>query len=164
MTWNALRTRSRQEKVVEGYLGLRNVEVFLPKTTQLRQWKRRRASVEVPLFSGYVFVKPKPEQLHILNFIPGSCGMVMDRNRPSIIREKEMEAIKIIVGASIPMDLHANLIPGIPVKVLSGPLQGIEGVLVRLRDQNRLVINAEMLGQAVSVEINRNYVVPISRI
>jgi transcription antitermination factor NusG len=160
-TWNVLRTRSRQEKVVEKYLEQKQIEVYLPKIVPPNRSKYRQKRTELPLFPGYVFVKPTQEQVLSLNYIPGTCGLVLERNRPGIVYESELSAIRILLGSDIPVDLHPGLIPGMRVKVMVGPLAGIEGELVSLRNQQRLVINAKVLGHSVSVEIHRHQIIPL---
>ena len=159
--WNVLRTRSRHEKVVEKYLEQKQIEVYLPKVCKTSERKEAATRLGRPLFPGYVFVKPQPNQIYGLNFIPGSCGMILERNRPGIVYESEIMAIRAVLAADFPLDLHPGLIVGVKVKVMAGPLAGIEGELVRLRDTQRLVINAKILGQAVSVEINHQHLVPL---
>jgi transcription antitermination factor NusG len=149
--WNVLRTRSRQEKVVEKVLTQKLVTAYLPKLPR----KSRSKPIETPIFPGFVFVKPKLEQIYSLNYIPGSCGLLLHRGKPGLVREKELAAIRALVSSSLPFDLHMGLIPGIRVKVVKGPLAGVEGELARAKGSDRLVINAEILGQAVSVEINQ---------
>ena len=156
--WNVLRTRSRQENVVVGSLSQKQITAFLPKLPLARRWKGRPKVVEFPLFPGYVFVKPRLDQFLALNYIPGSCGLLMDRNRPGLVRTREMESIRILLGTDLPLDRHPSLLPGTTVRVMVGPLAGVQGELVRLKNQHRLVINAQILGQAVSVEVNANEV------
>lgn len=156
--WNVLKTRSRQEKVVEKCLVKKMIKVYLPKLVQPKQWKSRKTVVESPLFPGYVFVKPRKEQLYELNYIPGTCGLVVHGSTLGIVQEKELAAIRMVLAADVPFDMHAQVVPGTRVKVIVGPLAGVEGALVSLRNRHRLVINAEILGQAVSVEINRNQI------
>lgn len=154
--WNILRTRSRQENVVEEFLVKKRIKAYLPKISQIRQWKDRRKTVEFPLFPGYVFVKPKPDEFPALSYVPGSCGVLMERNRPGVVHEGEIDAIRILLGVDMHMSLHEGLMPGARIRVIVGPLAGVEGELLRLKNQNRLVINARLLGQAVSVEVNVN--------
>jgi transcription termination/antitermination protein NusG len=148
--WNVLRTRSRQEKMVERSLMQKQVPVYLPKLRRMN----RKLTVETPLFPGYVFVKPNAEQLYSMNFIPGSCGLIMHRGRPGTLRERELISIRKIVSTKLPIETHLGLLPGTMVRVTGGPLVGVEGVLLRYKNGQRLVINTSILGQAVSVEIN----------
>ncbi len=158
MDWNVLKTRSRQENIVAAELAKRGVEAFLPKVGEVKRWSDRRKLVSMPLFPGYVFVKPSAEQIHTLGFVPGGCGLLMNRNTPGAIREKEIDAIRVLLGSKAPIDLHKTLLPGTRVRVLIGPLAGVEGELIQFRNNHRLVINAYLIGQAVSVEVNANEV------
>jgi transcription antitermination factor NusG len=55
--WYALRTKSRHEKVVRDQLDKQGIEPLLPTVKRLSQWKDRKKEIEVPLFSGYCFVR-----------------------------------------------------------------------------------------------------------
>ena len=154
--WNVLRTRSRHENVVEEFLVKKRIKAYLPKIRQIRQWKDRRKAIESPLFPGYVFVKPRQEEILALSYVPGSCGILMECNRPGVVQAGEIEAIRILLGAEVSMSVHEGIMPGARVRVLVGPLAGVEGELVRVKSQNRLVINSRLLGQAVSVELHAN--------
>src|SRR4051794_31048409 len=90
--WNVLRTRSRQEKVVERALIQKQVTVYLPKLPRLSG----RKTIESPLFPGYVFVKPNPTQIYAMNFVPGTCGLIMHRGKPGVVRERELGSIRRI--------------------------------------------------------------------
>ncbi len=156
--WNVLRTRSRQENVVERALLQKQIPVFIPRISKARPEVDHSKQTLGPLFPGYAFVKPAPEQFYSLRFIPGSCGLLMGRNGPGVILQKELDSIRILVKTNPPIDKHSELIPGTRVRVMMGPLSGLEGELVRLRNQQRLVLNTKILGQAISVEININEV------
>lgn len=155
--WNVLRTRSRQEKVVEKTLVQKQIFVYLPKLPRMSGGKK----IETPLFPGYIFVKPNVDQLYSMNFIPGTCGMIMHRGQPGIVQERELRSIRQIVESNVPYDLHMGLLPGLLVSVTKGPLAGVQGELVRFKGSQRLVINALILGQAVSVELNAFDVVAV---
>lgn len=114
----------------------------------------------LPLFPGYVFVKPREEEKYGLLFIPGTCGLLTFRTRPAVVRDREIEAIRVMLADRSPLDLHNGLVPGTRVKVLAGPLSGMEGVLITHRNRYRLAIHVEILNQTVSIEIDREFVVP----
>jgi transcription antitermination factor NusG len=159
--WFVLRTRSRHEKAIEAELDHKRITVYLPKIIQARQWRDRIKKVELPLFPGYVFVKPDPAQFCALSFIRGSRGLLYANNRPGIVFDSEISAIQTILGADLPLDILPTLTPGVKVRVVAGPLAGVQGELVSRKNTHRLVVNAEIMGQSVSVEINRNQVVVI---
>ena len=159
--WNVLRTRSRQEKIVEKHLEQKQITVYLPKISRINPTRMQQKPVEWPLFPGYVFIKPRADQFYSLNFIPGSCGLVLEKKMAGVVYDRELDAIRMLLGTDIPIDCHAGLLLGTRVKVMIGPLAGIEGELVNFKNQNRLVLNAKILGSAVSIEINRHQILPI---
>jgi transcription antitermination factor NusG len=151
--WLVLRTKSRQENIVEGCLTQKRIKVFLPKRTEVRRWKERRKVLETPLFPGYVFVQPHPGQYVDLKYIPGSCGLVLMGNEPAKMPEKDLEGVRIMTRSGVTLSVNAKLIPGQRVEVLSGPFTGVQGELVRVKNQRCLVINAHLLSKSVGVEI-----------
>lgn len=151
--WYVMRTRSRQEKVVANCLRTKKITVFLPQQDIVRRTNGRRRVVNCPLFPGYIFVQPLPEQFPCLRFIPGSCGLIFTGREPAQMPEKDLEAVRVIVDSDVPLSVFEELIPGRKIEVLSGPLKGIRGELVRVMNECRLVINAHLLNKSVCVEI-----------
>ena len=153
MDWFVLRTHSRQEKVVEDRLALMQIPCYLPRKTEIRQWHDRKKRLRVPLFPGYVFVQPEAGRYHELNSIRGSCGLVTFNHRPAPIQPRELSRIRIVTDCGKGLQVHPHLLVGEKVVILSGPLKGLEGELIRIKNGHRLVINAHILGQSVSLEI-----------
>ncbi|NOT89846.1 MAG: UpxY family transcription antiterminator [Lysobacter sp.] len=153
-----LRTRSRHEHLVESCLQRKSIKAYLPKHKVTRRWKDRRRVVELPLFPGYVFVQPSADQYADMRYIRGSCGLVLIGNQPATMPEKDLQAVKILVGSGADLKLDMNIVVGQRVKVVSGPFAGAEGELVKVKSQERLVINAHLLGSSVSVEVGRDMV------
>ena len=73
--------------------------------------------------------------------------------------DSEIFAIQAILGTCIPVDVLPTLNPGVKVRVVAGPLAGVQGELVLRKNTHRLVINAEIMGHSASIEINRNQIV-----
>jgi len=153
--WMVLRTKSRHEHLVESCLQRKSINAYLPKHKVTRRWKDRKRVVELPLFPGYVFVQPNSDQFADMRYIRGSCGLVLVGNQPATMPEKDLQAVKILVGSGADLKLDKNIVVGQRVKVVSGPFAGAEGELVQVKSQERLVINAHLLGSSVSVEVDR---------
>lgn len=153
--WMVLRTKSRHEHLVESCLQRKSINAYLPKHKVTRRWKDRKRVVELPLFPGYVFVQPNSDQFADMRYIRGSCGLVLVGNQPATMPEKDLQAVKILVGSGADLKLDKSIVVGQRVKVVSGPFAGAEGELVQLKSQERLVINAHLLGSSVSVEVDR---------
>lgn len=159
--WLVLRTRSRHESSVENCLQQKQITAYLPKRREIRRWKGKKKLVEMPLFPGYVFVRPRAEQYETMRYIRGSCGLVLAGSQPATMGENELEAVKILVDSGATLAVVHELIPGQKVKVVSGPLAGAQGELVRVKCGERLVINAQVLNTSVSVEVGADMVVVV---
>src|ERR1700733_6900226 len=94
--WYAVWTRSRQEKIAAGTLGMLGIQHYLPLKSEIRQWSDRRQAVEVPLFSGYLFVRInllKESKLRVLK-VPGVVAFVGNQSGPLPIPSKQIEDVR----------------------------------------------------------------------
>ncbi|WP_447862845.1 UpxY family transcription antiterminator [Nitrospira calida] len=159
--WYALRTRSRHEKLVCDRLASQGLEPLLPTVKRVSQWKDRKKEIEVPLFSGYCFVRfSLQHKLPVLQ-VAGVVDVVGSGNRPEPIPEEEIESLKTLMTSVLPYDAHPYLREGMAVEVIRGPLQGVKGILLRKDRCHRLVIGVRLIQQAAAVEINVNDVAPV---
>ncbi len=156
--WLVLRTRSRHENAVELSLQQKRINAYLPKRKVVRRWKNQKRVVELPLFPGYVFVQPRADQYENIRYIRGSCGLVFAGSRPATMPEKDLEAVKILVSSGVDLSVECKLTPGQRVRVIAGPFAGAEGEMVRMKSQERLIINAHLLSSSVSVEVDTDMV------
>ena len=158
--WYALRTKSRHEKLVRDQLEKQGIEPLLPTVRRLSQWKDRKKEIEVPLFSGYCFVRLSQENRLPVQKVAGVVEVVGSGNRPEPIPDEEIDALKTLMTSVLPYDPHPYLHEGMLVEVVRGPLQGVHGILLRKEKRHRLVIGVRLIQQAVGVEINVQDVVP----
>jgi transcription antitermination factor NusG len=156
--WLVLRTRSRHENKVEAVLRQKQVETYLPKCRVQRSMSSRRSVGDAPLFPGYVFVRPSPEQYEGMRYVPGSCGLVLSAGRAAVLPDRDMEAVKRLVDSGRDYDARPELLVGKRVKIVCGPLAGMEGDLVRLKQQHLVVINVDVVGSSVRMEVDRDAV------
>jgi transcription antitermination factor NusG len=152
--WYALYTKHRHEKVIARNLTYKGFETFVPLYEAARNWKDRVKQVYMPLFPCYVFFKGDLGRRLDIVTVPGIFSLVSNGGRPAVILEFEIESIRRAVGSGAHLEPHPFLSCGDRVRVKSGPLAGIEGILVRKKSVYRLVLTVEMLGQAASVEID----------
>ena len=158
--WFAIQTRSRHEKVVQGQLVMRNVEHFLPMTRKLSQWTDRKKKIKVPLFAGYCFARfALADRLPVLES-KGVVRVVGRAGRPEPIPDVEIESLRELINNSSNFVYHPYLREGMLVQVISGPLQGVNGRLIREARQCRLVVSISLIQRAVAVEIDADCVAP----
>lgn len=152
--WHALYTRHQHEKMVADLLCKKDFKVFLPQYEATHRWKDRLKKLSLPLFPSYVFVKGGLDrQLQIMT-TPGVYSILANAGRAAEIPDEQIEAVRRMVEGPLRVEPHPFLKYGDLVRVTTGPLRGIEGVLVRKKNLTRLVLSIEMLMKSVAVEID----------
>jgi transcription antitermination factor NusG len=152
--WYAIFTRHQHEKSVAYALSNKNHEVYLPLYRSVRQWQDRAKQLWFPLFPCYVFIREGMDrQLQILT-TPGVIHIVGWSGRPAVVPQSQLEAVRRIMESCLIVETHPYLRSGDRVRVITGPLMGLEGILTRKKGEARLVVSMEMLGQSAAVEID----------
>jgi transcription antitermination factor NusG len=153
-SWWALYTRHQHERVVADVLSAKGFEVFLPVYDSIRRWKDRQKLLSLPLFPCYVFIRGEVGRcLQVVN-TPGVHMILNQGEHFAVIPENEIQAIRRTVEGPFRMEPHPFLRCGERVRVTCGSLQGVEGILVRKKNQFRLVLSVDMLAKSVAVEID----------
>jgi transcription antitermination factor NusG len=152
--WSALHTHYQHERKVEALLSAKGFETFLPTYESIRKWKDRTKKISEALFPGYLFIADVSEHRLQVVTTPGVCAIVSVAGTPATIPGHEIEAIRRCVSDPAKVAPHPCLRGGDSVQVQSGPLAGVAGILVRMKDSCRLVVSVEILGRAAAVEID----------
>lgn len=152
--WYAIYTHPHAEKVVADHLRLRGIENFLPLYFKVSRWKNGvKAKVSLPLFPGYVFVRIRfADRLDILR-MPNVAAIVGNGSRPATIPDQELDLLRARL-AKIAAQPHPFISVGDKVRVRSGPLEGLEGFLIKKKNETRFVLSMSLIRQAMSVEID----------
>src|SRR5687768_2441977 len=160
VNWFAIWTRSRHEQVVREQLAQKRIEVFLPTVTKWSRWKDRKKRIDWPLFPGYCFARFNPkERLPILK-CTGVVSIISFEGEPAPIPDFEISGIRQLVESDLAFDPCPMIREGMMVEVAHGPLKGVVGRLVRKSEKARLVLSVDLIGQAVSVEVDAADVKP----
>ena len=156
-SWFACCTRSRHEKQVERLLDEQGVNSFLPVLSHVRQWRDRRKVVMLPLFPGYIFVHAALAELARLLAIPGMAGIVRINGEPAPVREEELVNVRRFAAALESERIKPNLVAYVEtgewVEVMSGPFQGVRGVVIDQRTRRRVLVGLRSTGYALEVDI-----------
>lgn len=161
--WYAVRTRSNFERRVATDLITRGLEIFLPSFREVHQWKDRKKIVEQPLFPGYLFTHMADSaemRLAILK-VPGAVQILGQGQSIEPVPDEQVEAVRAILAANVSCFAHPFLREGSRVRIRRGALKGIEGFLVRFKNQFRLVLSVELLSQSVATEVDIQDVEPL---
>jgi transcription antitermination factor NusG len=131
--------------------------------TSVRKWKDRRVRLDLPLFPGYVFVRlGTQDRLRVLQ-TPGVAKLVGFGGIPAALPDEEIEALKKGLVRGLRAEPHSFLSAGRRVRVKAGPLEGVEGIVVRKRNGLRLVISLDLIQRAAAVEIDAADLEPIGQ-
>jgi transcription antitermination factor NusG len=152
--WYALYTRHQCEKVVCQALSDKGFDAFLPQYRAIHSWKDRRKELLLPLFPNYVFIRGGLDRMLNILTTPGVHSLVAWGGRPADIPQEEIDAVRRLVDSSLRIEPHPFLKCGDWVRIKSGPLEGIQGILVRKRSAFRLVLSVEVLAQSASAEVD----------
>ena len=161
--WYALLTRARHEKVVAQRLREVGITSFLPLVSEVRKWSDRKKLVEFPLFSCYVFAKLTPTnegRLKALR-IDGVYSLVGARAEGTPIPEEQIDTIRRIAEERLPWQAHPFLKIGQRVRIRSGALNGVEGILVGRSGESSLVVSIDAIQRSLSVRIDGYAVEPV---
>jgi len=156
--WYAVYTRHQHEKTVAQSFSRNGCEVFLPLYGVVRQWKDRTKQLSLPLFPCYVFFRGGLERRVSILSTPGIHSIVMIAGQPAPIAATEIEAIRMAVNSSLRVEPHPFLRCGDRVRLRSGPLAGVEGILLRKKNICRLILSTALLERSVAVEVDANCV------
>jgi len=151
LPWYALYTNPRNEKKVSEALNKRGIEAYCPVYTTWVQWSDRKKKVDKPLFPSYVFVKLEEKDRDQVFTVPGIVRYVFWLGKPALIKDAEIEQIRIFLKEITPNAL-ITFQPLDPVQIVEGLLKGKSGVVEHIH-KHTLVIRLEQLGLSVKAEV-----------
>ncbi len=152
--WLVLYTRPRYEKKVHAQLVEWNVQCYLPLRTETKQWSDRKKEIELPLFSGYIFVfVSERERIQALQ-ADGAMKYIMFGGKIAEVSEEVIQSIKLAMTRPENVRLEETTLRlGQKVRVRFGPMKGMVGHLVEFRGNTRVAIHVEAIQQILSVEV-----------
>jgi len=151
--WFALQVRTRHELGVADYLCGQGYEWLLPLYKCRKRWSDRIKEVETPLFPGYLFCRFNPQDRLPILKTPGVIQIVGFNHVPSPVDESEIQAIQTLMATGVPNQPWPYLGIGDKVRIESGSLRGVEGILVDFKGSHRLILSITLL-RSVAVEID----------
>lgn len=152
--WYAAYTLANHEKRVMQQFTERSVEHFLPLYESVRRWKDRKVKLQLPLFPGYVFVRlALGDRLRVLQ-IPSVVRLVGFNGHPVALPDREIEALRTSVAMQLRAEPHPYLTVGHRVRIKSGPLAGVEGILLRKKNAFRVVLSLDFILRSAAVEVD----------
>ena len=160
--WYALQVYSRQEIAISRSLLVKGLETYVPLSRSTKKLSDRVKKIDSALFPGYVFCRMTLETRLPVVTTPGVVRLVGIGQQPIPILQPEMDALKKLEETQLERQPSAIPSAGERVLICGGPLEGVEGLLVRANRQSRLLLTVSVLHRAVSVEVEEEWVTPLN--
>jgi transcription elongation factor/antiterminator RfaH len=158
-----LQCRVRKESMISAQLEGQGFECFLPKYKSIREWSDRKKVVEQPLFPGYVFCKFDYTQRRPVVLTPGVLQVVGCGKAPIPVEQKEIEAIQLAVASELPSQPWPYMEVGERVRIHTGKLAGLEGILINFKGNHRVVLSVSLLQRSVALEVDLAWIASLEK-
>lgn len=157
--WFVLHTRSRQEKVLLADLIAMHIGVYLPLSRQVKFHGKKKVRTAMPVFPGYVFLRGSVEQAYQADRTKRVVNIIKVADQRTL--DEQIRQIHLALTREAPLDPYPYLTKGVPVEVTGGPFRGLRGVVEDRTTMDRLILKIDMLGRALSLEIEGSLLEPI---
>ena len=154
--WKVVYVASRQEKKVALQLERAGIEFFLPLYKKLSQWSDRKKWVEIPLFNGYIFVRPTSLQRDKVLQQQGALAYVRYNGGDADVKDKEIDTIHTVLSSGYSLETlntPDDFTAGEQVIVTEGPLIGQLVDVIRQNNKEHYLVSFDTLGQSIKVEL-----------
>jgi len=159
--WYAVQVRAGGEPQVNAALENKGYEVFCPTYLETRKYSDRLKSVQVALFSGYTFCRMEISKRLPILVTEGVNGIVSFGGVHQPIPEEEIEKIRSAIKSGARTKPWPYLTAGRRVRIHCGSMTGLEGILVKIKGSDYVVLSITMLQRSVCVEIDRSWIQPV---
>ena len=150
--WWAVYTKSRQEKALARHLIGHEIPFYLPLIPKDNIIRSRRVRSHIPLFSGYMFLFGNEEERVTTLTTNRISSMIPVNDQDQLLRD--LANVQALIERDAPLALERRLDAGDMVRIKTGALKGLEGVVVKRHGKTRLLVAVTYLQQGVSVEID----------
>lgn len=163
LPWYVLQCWVRKESGIAAQLQSQGFECFLPTYKSLRAWSDRKKEVEQPLFPGYIFCRFDYFHRRPIVVTPGVLQIVGCGRTPTPVEDSEVESIQVAMAAGTPTQPWPYLEVGERVRIHSGKLSGLEGILINFKGNHRVVLSVTLLQRSVALEVDLAWVASLER-
>jgi transcription antitermination factor NusG len=157
--WYAFRVRPRHEKAASVQMREQGHVEFLPLIREQRRWGNRTAQVDVPLFAGYIFCRAQRSTMYSILNLPAVLDVVRAGSHPLPAASEEIDGLRRAIEGNLHLEPWNYTEVGQRVCIKSGPLAGLRGIVVEVRQTQRLVLSVSLLRRSVLVEVDRDAIV-----
>lgn len=155
MSWNVLYVRPRCEKKMAEFCRIQGYEHYLPLRSETKIYQRRKVTVAKPVFPGYLFVSFDPQGRLELLKTNNIVRILESPDEQNLIHE--LEQIQKALSVDATLGAVAALKKGRHVRITGGPFMGVEGLIQDVKGNTKVLLNVDMIGRAVAVEVDRDF-------
>ena len=156
-SWYALQVRSRKEGYVASQIEGQGYECLLPRYKSVRKWSDRVKEVEQPLFPGYLFCRFDFQNRRSVITTPGVLQIVGYGRTAISVSDEEIQSLQLAVSSGMPKQPWPYLEVGQRVRVNYGTLSGLEGILVNMKGNHRVILSVTLLQRSVAMEVETSW-------
>ncbi len=158
--WHAIYVCSRSEKKVCENLNKKNIEAYVPVVKTIRQWSDRKKKIELPLINGYVFVRINLSEKDKVLQTKSVVNFVKSQGSVASIRDEEIERLNQLVELGYQMEVAplSRINQGAKIKIMSGFLKGIEGIVIDADGDKLIEVLLESIGQCIRVKVPKEII------
>jgi transcription antitermination factor NusG len=135
-------------------LKIKGIDVFLPVKKTIKQWSDRKKVITSPLFTSYIFIytDEKERLLSLEDKLIVRC--LCDGRKPAVVPEWQIESLKMMLQKDLEPKIFEGLVSGDKIQITNGPLKGISGVIIKMKNSNQLAISIELINRTVIVHLS----------
>lgn len=158
--WLVVKTKPNAEKKVAERLALKQLEVYLPLYTTVKQWSDRKKKVQKPLISSTVFVHISEEEREQLWNVVGVSGMLYYLGKPAVVRDEEILVLQQMLQEGIyeSVDFETTFIEGQEVEITGGDFKGLRGIVREEVNAQKVIIALKGMGAQVVFTLKKGAV------
>jgi len=160
--WFAFRTMYKREKMVEKRLTGIGIEVYVPLRTVVRHYKSKTKTLQIPLFSSYVFARLNSDYYPSVLNDPDVFEIVRFQGEVGRVTDEEIRFLKRILGeGSIDYDIEvfAGMLPGTPIIIANGTLAGTKGKIIEQHGNRKFVVELQTIGISLKLTVDQKHLI-----
>ena len=156
--WFALYTHSRCEFKVDELLKSQKVSTYLPLKKTVNEWSDRKKEIEVPLFSGYIFIYATERERLLALQQKQIVRCLTDAGRPAIVPDWQIDSLKKMIFMNKNIYVIDGIIKGDEVEIKTGAFEGTRGIVVDFEKGKHLAISIELLNRTIIAHLSEDVI------
>lgn len=158
-TWSVIHTRPRCEKKSAEYCRAKGCVAYLPQLTRVHRYGKRTRTYLVPLFAGYIFVLADDAGRQLVRGSNFTANLLLVHDQNTLLRQ--LRQVHFALSSMATVELLPNYTTGMTVQVKSGPLKGLEGIIEKVKNRTRILLNVDFIQQSIAVELDADQLLPV---